>query len=332
MIEHIRPEFTLGTLPTFNGYHLQIFAAGRAKISLQTVTNNKKKEFFAARPKKDREALRRQKARSLTTLPDHFAAVDQLLSDHPDAKVFRVHAKGDNNATADNAHVIASLDQEALWLVMSGVVHKWELTALLVHVLLEGKGKRTGEASIFNEYVPTQDHDWQDATFEWGDYAKGLREGSASSAIPKAPMAPTAPRPSSKGAPAKALISTPPLPPAAAQKRPPAAKPVHRQEDEREDDSDPFFFTDQPCEDDEDVPSASPPPKVPPACVETDYVSDDPSSDPIFFADLPDNPPEETFPEQQDTQLWQITKTQRSTLYSTDDLRAQVLGQPQSRT
>jgi hypothetical protein len=133
MIEHIRPEFTPGTLPTFNGYHLQIFAAGRAKISLQTVTM-KKNEFFASRPKKDRAAFKRQKARSMVALPDHFAAVDQILSDHPDAKVFRLHEKGNNNATADNAHLLASLEQASLWLVMSGVVHKWVLTTLLVHV------------------------------------------------------------------------------------------------------------------------------------------------------------------------------------------------------
>jgi hypothetical protein len=256
MIEHIRPEFTPDILPTFNGYHLQIFAAGRAKISLQTVTM-KKNEFFASRPKKNRAAFKRQKARSMVALPEHYAAVDQILSDHPDAKVFRLHEKGNNNATADNAHLLASLEQEALWLVMSGVVHRWVLSALLVHVLLDGKGKRVGEPSIFNEYVPTQDHDWQDATFEKADYAKGFREGPASAAIP------TAPRPASKVAPVQATISTPPLPKAAAQKRPPAAKPVHRQEDEREDDSDPFFFTDQPCEDDEDVTFASPPPKAP---------------------------------------------------------------------
>ena len=120
MTEHIRPEFTPGTLPTFNGYHLQIFAAGRAKISLRTVTLKKKHEFYTALPKRDRDGLRRQKARSLKDLPEHYAAVDQLLSDHPDAKVFRIHAKGDNNATADNAHVLASLEQESLWLVMSG--------------------------------------------------------------------------------------------------------------------------------------------------------------------------------------------------------------------
>ena len=68
MTVFIRPEFTPGTLPTFNGYHLQIFAAGRAKISLRTLVNNKKHEFFAARPKKDRDRLRRQKKRSQAAL------------------------------------------------------------------------------------------------------------------------------------------------------------------------------------------------------------------------------------------------------------------------
>jgi hypothetical protein len=264
MIEHIRPEFTPDILPTFNGYHLQIFAAGRAKISLQAVTM-KKNEFFASRPKKDRAAFKRQKARSLAALPDHFAAVDQILSDHPDAKVFRLHEKGNNNATADNAHLLASLDEASLWLVMSGVVHRWVLTTLLVHVLLEGKGKRVGEASIFNEYVPTQEHDWQDATFEMADYAKGFREGLASTAIPKAP------RPASKVAPVKAPITTPPLPKAAAPKRP-----VHRQDASSrpvitpddcvldDPDEDMSLFTDPFCEDDEDVPFASTLPRVSP--------------------------------------------------------------------
>lgn len=180
--------------------------------------------------------MRRQKARSLTALPAHYAAVDQLLSDNPDAKVFRLHAKGDNNATADNAHVIASLAQEALWLVMSGVVHQWELTTMLVHVLLQGKGKRTGEASIFNEYAPTQDHDWQDATFEMVDYAKGLREGSASTALATAPKALP-----SKAAPPPSLTITRPIP-----KAEPRVQPTPVETDYVSDDpcDDPILFAD----------------------------------------------------------------------------------------
>ena len=176
MTEHIRPEFTPGTLPTYVGYHLQIFAAGRAKISLQTETN-KKKEFYTALPKKDRAGFKRQKARSLQPSPSTLPAVEQLLSEHPDAKVFRVHEKGNNNGTADNAHLLASLEEDALWLVMSGVVHRWALVGLLVHVLLEGKGKRTGEASLFNEYMPSYEHDWEDAAFEIADYKVGFRDG-----------------------------------------------------------------------------------------------------------------------------------------------------------
>jgi hypothetical protein len=237
MTVFIRPEFTPGTLLTFNGYHLQIFAAGRAKISLRTLVNNKKHEFYTALPKRDRAAFQRQKARSGAALPDHYAAVDQLLSDHPDAKVFRVHAKGDNNATADNAHVIASLEQAALWLVMSGVVHRWELTTMLVHVLLEGKGKRTGEASIFYEYVPTQDHDWEDADFDLADYKVGMRlEGVVS--VP------------------------PPSPRAITPQRPPAARRVYSQKDEIDDYDDPIFFSDptDDHDDDEDALFVSPPP------------------------------------------------------------------------
>jgi len=138
--------------------------------------------------------------------------------------VFRLHAKGNNNATADNSHLLVSLEQATLWLVMSEVTHQWELTTHLAEALLEGKGKRLGEASIFNEYMPTYEHDWQDAAFGLEDYKMGSRLLGAAPALPKA----TAP------------------------KRPPAAKRVYSQEDEIEDYNDPFFFTDQPCDDDED--------------------------------------------------------------------------------
>jgi len=221
MTVFIRPEFTPDTLLTLNGYHLQIFAAGRAKISLRTLVNNKKHEFFAARPKKDRAAYQRQKARSLAALSDHFAVVDRLLDNIPDAKVFRVHEKGNNNATADNAHVLASLEQDALWLVMSGVIHRWELTTMLVDILLRGKGKRTGEASIFNEYMPSYDHDWQDATFEKSDYKVGIRLEGGVSVPPPSPQAITPQRPSS-------------------------ATRVYSQADEIDDYDDPVSFTDPP--------------------------------------------------------------------------------------
>lgn len=246
MTVFIRPEFTPGTLLTFNGYHLQIFAAGRAKISLRTLVNSKKHEFFAARPKKDRAAYQRQKSRSLTTVPDHYAAVDQLLSDNPDAKVFRVHAKGDNNATADNAHLLVSLEDATLWLVISEVTHQWELTPLLAQVLLEGKGKRLGEASIFNEYMPTYEHDWQDAEFGLEDYKVGPR------LLGDAPML-------------SALAAAPHRPPVAGLARKASVRPIIVQHDHVPDDpdDDPILFTDPLCDHAEDVSFTSPPAKVP---------------------------------------------------------------------
>jgi hypothetical protein len=236
MIEHIRPEFTPDILTTYLGYHLQLFRSGRAKISFQ-ITPQKKVEFYADRPKRDRQGLLRQKKRAVTAIPKHFDLIATILSTAPDAKVFRLHEKGNNNATADNAHLLLSVEQATLWLVMSEVTHQWELTTPLAQILLEAKGKRLGEASIFNEYMPTYEHDWEDAEFGLDDYKVGPR-------IP-------------------GEVVAPPLPKAAAPKRPPAVKHIDRQEDEREDPSDPFFFTDQPCETDEDVTFASPPPKAP---------------------------------------------------------------------
>jgi hypothetical protein len=238
MIEHIRPEFTPDILTTYLGYHLQLFRSGRAKISFQ-ITPQKKVEFYADRPKRDRQGLLRQKKRAVTAIPKHFDLIATILSTAPDAKVFRLHEKGNNNATADNAHLLLSVEQATLWLVMSEVTHQWELTTPLAQILLDAKGKRLGEASIFNEYMPTYEHDWEDAEFGLDDYKVGPR-------IP-------------------GEVVAPPLPKAAAPKRPPAAKPVHRQEDEREDpDEDISLFTDPFCDDDEDVTFASPPPKAPP--------------------------------------------------------------------
>jgi len=234
MTDFIRPEFTPDFLTTYLGYHLQLFRSGRAKISFQ-ITPQKKVEFYADRPKRDRQGLLRQKKRSVAALPKHFDLIAKLLSTAPDAKVFRLHAKGNNNATADNAHLLVSLEQATLWLVMSEVTHQWELTPPLAEALLEGTGKRTGEASIFNEYMPTYEHDWQDAAFGLEDYKAGSRLPGAAPALPKA----TAP------------------------KRPPATRHVHCQKDEIDDYEDPILFTDPTCEKAEDVPSASPPSKVP---------------------------------------------------------------------
>jgi hypothetical protein len=173
-MNYIRTEFLPDTLPQYVGYHVQIFQAGRAKISMQG-EGITKTEFYASLPTHDKKAYQRQKKRSLTATPKHFQVTDAILAEVEGARIFRLHEKGNNNKTADNAHLIASHESAAMWIVMSGMVHKWELTYLLAGTLILGGGKRVGVASIFNEYMPTFDHDWEDTEFEMSDYQHGCR-------------------------------------------------------------------------------------------------------------------------------------------------------------
>lgn len=74
--------------------------------------------------------------------------------------------------------MIASLEQEALWLVMSGVVHKWELTAMLVGVLLRGNPNRLS----FNRMAATI-NTWREPPYrrlgeikaDWGPFADFMK-------------------------------------------------------------------------------------------------------------------------------------------------------------
>ena len=89
MTDYIHPQFSSEVLPTFVGYHLQIFTAGRVKISLQ-YEGAKKLNYFASCPKKDRQALARQKGRTGRLIMDHYRLIDKLLEDLPDGRVLRV--------------------------------------------------------------------------------------------------------------------------------------------------------------------------------------------------------------------------------------------------
>ena len=181
MSDFIHPLFTLSHLLQCQGYHLQVFTSGRAKISLQT-DGMAKQEFYTARPKRDFEAFARQKARSGACLNEHFKRVEELLDPTGKGHVFRVHEKGNNNATADNAHVVASKNSLSLWLVLDTIVHEWRIPVQVLGALISGTGPKVGAPSIFNEYMPGYEHDWQDAVFTEEDYRAGLREG----ALPKA--------------------------------------------------------------------------------------------------------------------------------------------------
>ena len=93
-----------------------------------------------------------------------------------------MHLKGDINATADNAHVLIPTDKELLHLVLGKLTHQWQLPAKVINALLTGSGPKKGRSAIFNEYVASFEHDWEDVSFTEQDYGVGYREPGAYSA------------------------------------------------------------------------------------------------------------------------------------------------------
>ena len=181
------PNFTPEVLESFQGYSLQAFASGRIKLSFHR-TQAQRDEYYAERPKRDAEAYHRQRRRSAEALPNHFGLVDTLRTDRVWGAILRVHLKGDNNKTADNAHVLLSWSKNVCLVVLEQMVHAWELPSEAMISLCDGQGSRQGAASIFNEYMPSYEHDWQAADFNLTHYAKGYRplETGTHFAAPKA--------------------------------------------------------------------------------------------------------------------------------------------------
>jgi hypothetical protein len=177
MTQYIHPQFTPEILTTYQGYHLQIFSSGRAKVTLQG-EGRSQVHYYAEAPKRDREAFTRQKARTGQVLRDHYRIVEQLLETLPDGRVLRFYEQSNRNNTADNAHMVVSIERECLWLVMAEVVHTWHLPSLLAQLLLMGQGPKKGVPSVFNEYMSSLEHDWEDAMFEVDHYRYGVRDQS----------------------------------------------------------------------------------------------------------------------------------------------------------
>jgi hypothetical protein len=163
----IDPNFTHEGLSAFQGYSLQLFGSGRIKLTLQTQENKTRSEYYADAPKRDMEAYKRQKNRSGDKLAQHFNLVDRLIAEQDDTKVFRVHEKGDNNATADNAHVITSVGASSVFCVFDDMCHTWRFDRSMLARLYAKKGARKGVSSYFNEYVATYEHDWEDVSFDF---------------------------------------------------------------------------------------------------------------------------------------------------------------------
>lgn len=290
MTDYIHPQFTPEVLPTFVGYHLQIFTAGRAKISLQ-YEGARKLNYFASCPKKDRQALARQKGRTGRLITDHYRLIDMLLDDVPDGRVLRVYQSGNTNKTADNAHVVVSIERDCLWLILSEMVHQWCLPTPLAHIVLAGRGPRTGTSSVFNEYMSSLEHDWQNATFEIDDYKCGLREQTLTTEASVLPEIIPRPVPSSLPLSQRASVK-PQATPSSASPSPVSATVRHQPDNA------------------------------------SDILQEDPYDDPIFFASDPDAQDlDEYLHHEEDFPQVPTTKTLgTSTLYSNADLWKQVLG------
>ena len=168
-IKYRDPNFDPDKLHTFQGYGLQLFASGRIKITLQTTRGVARSEYYADAPKRSLEAYARQKKRSGGVLSDHYKVVDQLLSTLDDPSVFRVHVKGNNNETADNAHIVTSMSNSSVSCIFGSMRHDWLVARSILARLYQADGDRRGVSSLFNEYVASYEHDWEDASF---DYSK----------------------------------------------------------------------------------------------------------------------------------------------------------------
>ena len=174
MTKYIDPKLSQESLETYQGYSLQVFTSGRIKLSFHK-SHKDRLEYYAVKPKRSREAYKRQYNRSALTKPEHYQLIEELLAEHPNSLIYRVHLKGDINATADNAHVLVPTDKGLLHLVLDALTHQWQLPAKVINALLTASGPKKGRSAIFNEYMSSYQHDWVDIIFSEQDYRDGCR-------------------------------------------------------------------------------------------------------------------------------------------------------------
>ena len=174
MTKYFDPDLSEEILETYQGYSLQVFASGRIKLSFHR-SHKDRAEYYAVKPKRFREAYRRQYDRSASAMPEHYRLIEQLMAEHPESLVYRVHRKGDGNASADNAHVIVLIEKRLLHVLLGTLHHRWELPVPVLKALLTARGPRRGSPAIFNEYMASYQHDWEDVSFREQDYGEGYR-------------------------------------------------------------------------------------------------------------------------------------------------------------
>ena len=182
MTKYIDLKLSQETLETYQGYSLQVFTSGRIKLSFHK-SHKDRVEYYAVKPKRSREAYKRQYDRSALTKPEHYQLIEELLAEHPNSLIYRVHLKGDINATADNAHVLVPTDKGLLHLVLGSLTHQWHLPTQVINALLTATGPKKGRSAIFNEYMASYQHDWEDVTFTEQDYRDGYRADTVSRSV-----------------------------------------------------------------------------------------------------------------------------------------------------
>ena len=94
-----------------------------------------------------------------------------------------MHLKGDINATADNAHVLVPIDKGLLHLVLGSLTHQWKLPTQVINALLTASGPKKGRSAIFNEYMASYQHDWEDMILTEQDYRDGYRADTVSRSV-----------------------------------------------------------------------------------------------------------------------------------------------------
>ena len=112
-------------------------------------------------------------------LPDHFNLVKTFLVNCPHSLIHRLHMKADNNATADNAHVITDIEADTCHVLLGTLHHRWVLPPPVVQHLMSASGPRRSTAACFNEYMPSYEHDWMEAEFELQDYQQSYRNNAS---------------------------------------------------------------------------------------------------------------------------------------------------------
>jgi hypothetical protein len=182
MTKYIDPKLSQESLETYQGYSLQVFTSGRIKLSFHK-SHKDRVEYYAVKPKRSREAYKRQYDRSALTKPEHYLLIEELLAEYPNSLIYRVHLKGDINATADNAHVLVPIDKGLLHLVLGSLTHQWQLPTQVINALLIASGPKKGRSAIFNEYMASYQHDWVDIIFTEQDYRDGYRADTVNRSV-----------------------------------------------------------------------------------------------------------------------------------------------------